>query len=259
MRMGGRVAELLVYGDLSTGAANDLVGNTELARKMVREWGMSEEIGPMAWGSQGQVFLGEDLMHTRDYSEDTEPGHRRRGRAHPARPGGAGHRGADPPPRGPRRRGPGPARAGDASTARRSAGWSTRPTAQPVHADRGEGGPPLQRRRPTATATATASNGRPPRSPASAGDRPGRPPWPRSPPSPTRRPARGSLAAAAVAAAHRGPAAPGPPRPGHRRRPAWPPPRPAPQPGEPRQRSRRPGLSAEGPGRRSQPATGTAT
>jgi cell division protease FtsH len=71
MRMGGRVAELLVYGDLSTGAANDLVGNTELARKMVREWGMSEEIGPMAWGSQGQVFLGEDLMHTRDYSEDT--------------------------------------------------------------------------------------------------------------------------------------------------------------------------------------------
>ena len=71
VRMGGRVAELLVYGDLSTGAANDLVGNTELARKMVREWGMSDAIGPMAWGSQGQVFLGEDLMHTRDYSEDT--------------------------------------------------------------------------------------------------------------------------------------------------------------------------------------------
>ncbi len=71
VRMGGRVAELLVYGDLSTGAANDLVGNTELARRMVREWGMSDAIGPMAWGSQGQVFLGEDLMHTRDYSEDT--------------------------------------------------------------------------------------------------------------------------------------------------------------------------------------------
>ena len=71
VRMGGRVAELLVYGDLSTGASNDLVGNTELARKMVREWGMSDQIGPMAWGSQGQVFLGEDLMHTRDYSEDT--------------------------------------------------------------------------------------------------------------------------------------------------------------------------------------------
>jgi hypothetical protein len=38
---------------------------------MVREWGMSDRIGPMAWGSQGQVFLGEDLMHTRDYSEHT--------------------------------------------------------------------------------------------------------------------------------------------------------------------------------------------
>jgi cell division protease FtsH len=71
VRMGGRVAELLVYGDLSTGANNDLVGNTELARKMVREWGMSERVGPMAWGSQGMVFLGEDLMHTRDYSDET--------------------------------------------------------------------------------------------------------------------------------------------------------------------------------------------
>ena len=45
--------------------------STELARKMVREWGMSDRIGPMAWGSQGQVFLGEDLMHTRDYSDET--------------------------------------------------------------------------------------------------------------------------------------------------------------------------------------------
>ena len=71
MRMGGRVAELLVYGDLSTGAADDLQRNTELARRMVREWGMSKEIGPMAWGSNQQVFLGEDLIHTRDYSDDT--------------------------------------------------------------------------------------------------------------------------------------------------------------------------------------------
>ena len=38
---------------------------------MVREWGMSKRIGPMAWGSQNQVFLGDDLMHTRDYSDDT--------------------------------------------------------------------------------------------------------------------------------------------------------------------------------------------
>jgi cell division protease FtsH len=71
VRMGGRVAELLVYGDLSTGASDDLQRNTELARKMVREWGMSDRVGPMAWGAQGTVFLGEDLMHSRDYSEDT--------------------------------------------------------------------------------------------------------------------------------------------------------------------------------------------
>ncbi len=71
VRMGGRVAELIIYGDLSTGASDDLQRNTELARKMVREWGMSDRVGPMAWGSQGTVFLGEDLMHTRDYSEDT--------------------------------------------------------------------------------------------------------------------------------------------------------------------------------------------
>src|SRR5207244_10286375 len=71
VRLGGRMAEELVFGTISTGANNDLVGCTELARKMVREWGMSSRIGPMAWGSQGMVFLGEDLMHTRDYSDDT--------------------------------------------------------------------------------------------------------------------------------------------------------------------------------------------
>ncbi|MEZ5320802.1 MAG: ATP-dependent zinc metalloprotease FtsH [Microthrixaceae bacterium] len=71
MAMGGRIAERLVFGVVSTGANNDLVVATERARKMVREWGMSDRIGPMAWGSQGQVFLGEDLMSTRDYSDDT--------------------------------------------------------------------------------------------------------------------------------------------------------------------------------------------
>ncbi|MBM3692674.1 MAG: ATP-dependent zinc metalloprotease FtsH [Actinobacteria bacterium] len=69
--LGGRLAEELVFGHLSTGAQNDLVRVTELARKMAREWGMSERIGPMAWGGQGPVFLGEDLMHTRDYSDET--------------------------------------------------------------------------------------------------------------------------------------------------------------------------------------------
>ncbi|MEX2100800.1 MAG: ATP-dependent zinc metalloprotease FtsH [Acidimicrobiia bacterium] len=71
VRLGGRIAEEIIYGHLSTGAQNDLVGCTELARKMVREWGMSDRIGPMAWGSQGAVFLGEDLVHTRDYSDET--------------------------------------------------------------------------------------------------------------------------------------------------------------------------------------------
>ena len=69
--MGGRIAERLIFGVVSTGANNDLVTSTERARKMVREWGMSPRVGPMAWGSQGAVFLGEDLMQTRDYSDDT--------------------------------------------------------------------------------------------------------------------------------------------------------------------------------------------
>ena len=106
---------------------NDLVGNTELARKMVREWGMSDEIGPMAWGSQGQVFLGEDLMHTRDYSEDTSQVIDDEVESDPARPGGAGPRGAEPAPRRPRRRGPRPARR-ETIDGPRSAGWSTPPT-----------------------------------------------------------------------------------------------------------------------------------
>jgi cell division protease FtsH len=60
-----------VFGTKSTGAQNDLVRATEIARRMVREWGMSDRIGPMAWGSEGAVFLGEDLVHTRDYSDET--------------------------------------------------------------------------------------------------------------------------------------------------------------------------------------------
>ncbi len=71
VRMGGRVAEKLVFNVISTGANNDLVGSTELARKMVREWGMSQEVGPMAWGSQSEVFLGDDIVSTREYSDDT--------------------------------------------------------------------------------------------------------------------------------------------------------------------------------------------
>jgi cell division protease FtsH len=69
--MGGRVAESIVFGGLNSGAANDLEQATSIARRMVREWGMSDDIGPMAWGSQQQVFLGEDLMTSgREYSDE---------------------------------------------------------------------------------------------------------------------------------------------------------------------------------------------
>jgi cell division protease FtsH len=71
VRLGGRAAEELVFGEASSGAQDDLVGATQLARTMVREWGMSERLGHLAWGSQGAVFLGEDLIHTRDYSDQT--------------------------------------------------------------------------------------------------------------------------------------------------------------------------------------------
>ena len=69
VRMGGRVAEQLVFGQVSTGANDDLVRNTELARKMVREWGMSAKVGPMAWGSQGEVFMGDQMVSTKEYSD----------------------------------------------------------------------------------------------------------------------------------------------------------------------------------------------
>ena len=71
VKMGGRVAEDLVFGVLSNGAGHDLVTATELARKMVREWGMSDAVGPMAWGSHNQVFLGDEMLAAREYSDET--------------------------------------------------------------------------------------------------------------------------------------------------------------------------------------------
>jgi len=71
VRMGGRIAEELVFGVISTGANDDLVGATQLARKMVREWGMSDRLGPMAWGAHGEVFLGEEIVSAREYSDET--------------------------------------------------------------------------------------------------------------------------------------------------------------------------------------------
>jgi cell division protease FtsH len=70
--MGGRVAEKLVFGNLSTGAANDLERVTEIARKMVTEWGMSERLGPTTFGkTQREVFLGRDLGLKTPISEET--------------------------------------------------------------------------------------------------------------------------------------------------------------------------------------------
>jgi len=69
--LGGRVAEHLVFGVHSSGPGSDLINATAMARRMVREWGMSDRVGPMAWGSQGHVFLGDDLLHSRDYSDHT--------------------------------------------------------------------------------------------------------------------------------------------------------------------------------------------
>ena len=72
MALGGRVAEEIVFQQQTTGASNDLEVVTGLARRMVREWGMSDKVGPMAWHNQQNVFLGEDLMTGgREYSDDT--------------------------------------------------------------------------------------------------------------------------------------------------------------------------------------------
>jgi cell division protease FtsH len=70
--LGGRSAEELVLKDLTTGAGNDLERATELARKMVCEWGMSEEMGPLTFGKkEEQIFLGREIAQHRDYSEET--------------------------------------------------------------------------------------------------------------------------------------------------------------------------------------------
>ncbi|HOQ49759.1 MAG TPA: cell division protein FtsH, partial [Candidatus Kapabacteria bacterium] len=70
--LAGRAAEKIVFGNLTTGAANDLQRATQLARKMVCDWGMSEEIGPITFAHQHEeVFLGRDISQPRDHSELT--------------------------------------------------------------------------------------------------------------------------------------------------------------------------------------------
>ncbi len=71
MALGGRVAEELVIHDFSAGASGDIRQITNMARKMVTEWGMSEKVGPICYGSDGPVFLGRDFEERNSYSEAT--------------------------------------------------------------------------------------------------------------------------------------------------------------------------------------------
>ncbi|MFH7326167.1 ATP-dependent zinc metalloprotease FtsH [Desulfurivibrio sp. C05AmB] len=70
--LGGRVAEELVFGEITTGSGNDIERATNMARKMVCEWGMSEAMGPLTFGKkEEQIFLGREISQHRDYSEST--------------------------------------------------------------------------------------------------------------------------------------------------------------------------------------------
>ncbi|MBI4698106.1 MAG: ATP-dependent metallopeptidase FtsH/Yme1/Tma family protein [Nitrospirae bacterium] len=70
--LGGRAAEEIVFGHMTTGAGNDLEKTTEIARKMVCEWGMSEKLGPLTLGKkEEQIFLGREIAKHKDYSEKT--------------------------------------------------------------------------------------------------------------------------------------------------------------------------------------------
>ena len=70
--LGGRLAEKLVFGDVSTGAADDLKWATQIARKMVSQWGMNEALGPVSFPqSEEHPFLGRDIAEARNFSEDT--------------------------------------------------------------------------------------------------------------------------------------------------------------------------------------------
>jgi len=69
---GGRIAEKLIFNEITTGAGNDLERATALARKMVCEWGMSDELGPLTYGKkEEQIFLGREIAQNRDFSEET--------------------------------------------------------------------------------------------------------------------------------------------------------------------------------------------
>jgi len=68
--MGGRAAEMLVFDEMTTGAKQDIQTSTGIARNMVCEWGMSDELGPLAYGKKNeQIFLGREISQSRDYSD----------------------------------------------------------------------------------------------------------------------------------------------------------------------------------------------
>ena len=70
--LGGRAAELLVFSETTTGAGDDLEKATQIARKMVCEWGMSPELGPLTFGQkEEEIFIGREIAQVRDYSEQT--------------------------------------------------------------------------------------------------------------------------------------------------------------------------------------------
>ncbi len=69
--MGGRSAEKIIFSDTSTGAGNDISVATDIAKKMVTEWGMSDKIGPLTFGSKNdEIFLGREMAVSRDYSDE---------------------------------------------------------------------------------------------------------------------------------------------------------------------------------------------
>jgi cell division protease FtsH len=72
IRMGGRAAELIVFGETSTGAANDLSGATDLATRMVREFGMSPALGPVGFAAGNPLYLGSEQVTSRPYAEATQ-------------------------------------------------------------------------------------------------------------------------------------------------------------------------------------------
>ena len=144
--LGGRIAEEITTGNITTGAGNDLERATELARRMVCEWGMSESMGPLTFGKkEEQIFLGREIAQHTDYSEDTalkidarSEAHRQRsvqslhGAPQGAQAAAAGHRRRAAGARGARRR-PGPP-AGLRPPARRRADrrGGRRPTRAPA-------------------------------------------------------------------------------------------------------------------------------